>query len=97
MTMRISDDNLVNFKKQGDVMYKSKIIVSSILLLTLAACSDWSKSDTGTAIGATTGAVAGGLIGSTTGSTAGTVIGAGVGAAAGGVVGHEVGKSMESN
>lgn len=56
----------------------------SVLLLTVAGCSNMSQKDRNTAIGAGAGAVIGNVL--TGGSTAGTV----GGAAVGGVVGNQV-------
>lgn len=52
----------------------------------LSACSNWSKRDRNTAIGAGAGALGGAVL--TDGSTLGTL----GGAAVGGVIGHQVGK-----
>lgn len=52
----------------------------------LSACSNWSKRDRNTAIGAGAGALGGAVL--TDGSTLGTP----GGAAVGGVIGHRVGK-----
>ena len=64
----------------------SKKMTAAVLAITLAmslsACSNWSKRDRNTAIGAGAGAVL------TDGSTLGTL----GGAAVGGVIGHQVGK-----
>ncbi|EFH4282870.1 osmotically-inducible lipoprotein OsmB [Escherichia coli] len=71
----------------------SKKMTAAVLAITLAmslsACSNWSKRDRNTAIGAI-GAGAGALGGAvlTDGSTLGTL----GGAAVGGVIGHQVGK-----
>ncbi|GAB2930284.1 lipoprotein [Hafnia psychrotolerans] len=67
-----------------------KRIGSVALVLTLAmsvsACSNWSKRDRNTAIGAGAGALGGAVL--TDGSTLGTL----GGAAVGGIVGHQVSK-----
>ncbi len=55
----------------------------------LSACSSWSPTEKGTAIGAATGGVVGNVI------TGGGALGTIGGAAAGGVIGHEVGKRQE--
>ncbi len=69
---------------------KARTISTSALVLALAmglgACSNMSRQDKGTAVGAVVGGVAGSVL--TGGSTAGTVGGAVVG----GVVGHEMEK-----
>ncbi|EOK5196572.1 TPA: osmotically-inducible lipoprotein OsmB [Escherichia coli] len=66
----------------------SKKMTAAVLAITLAmslsACSNWSKRDRNTAIGA--GALGGAVL--TDGSTLGTL----GGAAVGGVIGHQVGK-----
>ena len=66
----------------------SKTLTAAVLAVTLAmslsACSNWSKRDRNTAIGA--GALGGAVL--TDGSTLGTL----GGAAVGGVIGHQVGK-----
>lgn len=59
------------------------IAVSSASLILLTGCAN--KTQSGAAIGAGTGALAGQLIG---GNTASTLIGAGVGAVAGGAIGN---------
>lgn len=56
------------------------------LAMSLSACSNWSKRDRNTAIGAGAGALGGAVL--TDGSTLGTL----GGAAVGGVIGHQVGK-----
>lgn len=72
----------------------SKKMTAAVLAITLAmslsACSNWSKRDRNTAIGAGAGAGAGALGGAvlTDGSTLGTL----GGAAVGGIIGHQVGK-----
>lgn len=58
--------------------------VASVALLGLGACSEMSRQDKNTAIGAGAGAVGGAVL--TGGSTIGTV----GGAAVGGLIGHEV-------
>lgn len=58
----------------------------TVALLALSACSDMTRQDRNTVIGAGAGAVGGAVL--TGGSTLGTV----GGAAVGGVIGHEVGK-----
>lgn len=70
----------------------SKKMTAAVLAITLAmslsACSNWSKRDRNTAIGAGAGAGAVGGAVLTDGSTLGTL----GGAAVGGVIGHQVGK-----
>lgn len=56
------------------------------LALSLSACSNMSKRDRNTAIGAGAGAIGGAVL--TDGSTLGTL----GGAAVGGIIGHQVGK-----
>jgi osmotically inducible lipoprotein OsmB len=63
-----------------------QIIAAATLLLGLGACSDMSRQDKNTAIGAGAGALGGAVL--TGGSTIGTV----GGAAVGGLIGHEVDK-----
>jgi osmotically inducible lipoprotein OsmB len=68
-----------------------KLAITAIILgatLTLSGCSDMSRQDKDTAIGAGAGALGGAVL--TNGSALGTV----GGAAVGGVVGHEVGKNQ---
>ncbi len=55
-------------------------------LLTLGACSNMTRSQQNTAMGAGVGAAAGAIL------TGGSVIGTGVGAAVGGVIGNEANK-----
>lgn len=59
-------------------------ILAATLVLSLAACSNWSKRDRNTAIGAGAGAIGGSIL--TNGSGLGTV----GGAAVGGIIGHQV-------
>lgn len=70
----------------------SKKMTAAVLAITLAmslsACSNWSKRDRNTAIGAGAGAGALGGAVLTDGSTLGTL----GGAAVGGIIGHQVGK-----
>ena len=72
------------------MLVTSKKMTAAILALTLAmslsACSNWSKRDRNTAIGAGAGAVGGAVL--TDGSAQGTL----GGAAVGGIIGHQVGK-----
>lgn len=56
------------------------------LVASLSACSNWSKRDRNTAIGAGAGALGGAVL--TDGSALGTV----GGAAVGGIIGHQIGK-----
>ena len=58
----------------------------SALLLSVAACSDMTRQQKNTAVGAGVGAAAGAIV------TGGSVLGTGVGAAVGGVIGNEAGK-----
>lgn len=60
--------------------------VAATLVMSLSACSGWSKRDRNTAIGAGAGAVGGAIL--TDGSALGTL----GGAAVGGLIGHQVGK-----
>ncbi|ROP62331.1 osmotically inducible lipoprotein OsmB [Enterobacter sp. BIGb0383] len=68
----------------------SKKMATALLAVTLAmslsACSNWSKRDRNTAIGAGAGALGGAVL--TNGSGLGTL----GGAAVGGIIGHQVGK-----
>lgn len=72
------------------MLVTSKKMTAAILAITLAmflsACSNWSKRDRNTAIGAGAGAVGGAVL--TDGSALGTL----GGAAVGGIIGHQVGK-----
>lgn len=58
----------------------------TLLTLSLAACSDMTRQERNTAIGAGVGAIGGSVL--TGGSTAGAI----GGAAVGGVIGHEIDK-----
>ncbi|ELX8378119.1 osmotically-inducible lipoprotein OsmB [Providencia vermicola] len=60
--------------------------LATIIAISLSACSNMSKRDKNTAVGAGVGAVGGAIL--TGGSTLGTV----GGAAVGGIIGHQVGK-----
>ncbi|MDY0972460.1 MULTISPECIES: osmotically-inducible lipoprotein OsmB [Siccibacter] len=66
----------------------TKKIATAVLAITLAmsvsACSNWSKRDRNTAIGAGAGAIGGSVL--TDGSALGTL----GGAAVGGIIGHQV-------
>lgn len=64
----------------------STVTLSAVLLLAVAGCSNMSKRDRNTAIGAGAGAVGGAIL--TDGSALGTV----GGAAIGGLIGHQVKK-----
>lgn len=83
---------LVDMVNSGEsIMFvTSKKMTAAVLAITLAmslsACSNWSKRDRNTAIGAGAGALGGAVL--TDGSTLGTL----GGAAVGGVIGHQVGK-----
>ena len=72
------------------MLVTSKKMTAAILAITLAmslsACSNQSKRDRNTAIGAGAGAIGGAVL--TDGSTLGTL----GGAAVGGIIGHQVGK-----
>lgn len=72
------------------MLVTSKKMTAAMMAITLAmslsACSNWSKQDRNTAIGAGAGAVGGAVL--TDGSTLGTL----GGAAVGGIIGHQVGK-----
>lgn len=61
-------------------------VVAATLIMSLSACSNWSKRDRNTALGAGAGAVGGAVL--TDGSALGTL----GGAAVGGIIGHQVGK-----
>lgn len=62
----------------------SAAVLAATLVLSLSACSNWSKRDRNTAIGAGAGAIGGSIL--TNGSGLGTV----GGAAVGGIIGHQV-------
>lgn len=60
-----------------------------ILLVSISACSNWSKTAKGTTIGASAGALAGAVIGNSAGNTTtGAIIGAAVGGATGAAIGN---------
>lgn len=59
-------------------------LLAATLVLSLSACSNWSKRDRNTAIGAGAGAIGGSIL--SNGSGLGTV----GGAAVGGIVGHQI-------
>ena len=61
-------------------------IMTIAILSTLLGCSNMSRRDKNTTIGAATGAVAGAIL------TGGSGIGTAGGAAVGGVIGHQIGK-----
>lgn len=72
------------------VSLNTRKVAAAMLAITLAmsvsACSNWSKRDRNTALGAGAGAVGGAVL--SDGSALGTL----GGAAVGGVIGHQVGK-----
>jgi len=68
----------LNYKKVAAAM------LAVTLVMSLSACSNWSKRDRNTAIGAGAGAIGGSVL--TDGSTLGTL----GGAAVGGIIGHQV-------
>ncbi|WP_130835107.1 osmotically-inducible lipoprotein OsmB [[Erwinia] mediterraneensis] len=59
-------------------------VLATTLVVALSGCSNWSKRDRNTAIGAGAGAIGGSVL--TNGSALGTV----GGAAVGGIIGHQV-------
>lgn len=59
-------------------------LLAATLLLSLAGCSNWSKRDRNTAIGAGAGAIGGSIL--SNGSGLGTI----GGAAIGGIIGHQI-------
>jgi osmotically inducible lipoprotein OsmB len=61
-------------------------ILATTLVVALSGCSNWSKRDRNTAIGAGAGAIGGSVL--TNGSGLGTV----GGAAVGGIIGHQISK-----
>jgi osmotically inducible lipoprotein OsmB len=61
-------------------------VLAATLVLSLSACSNWSKRDRNTAIGAGAGAIGGNIL--SNGSGLGTV----GGAAVGGIIGHQISK-----
>ncbi len=61
-------------------------IISAMLILSLTGCSDLTRRDKNTIIGASIGAATGAIL------TGGSGIGTAGGAAIGGVIGHQVGK-----
>jgi osmotically inducible lipoprotein OsmB len=62
----------------------SAVALAAIVALSLTGCSNWSKRDRNTAIGAGAGAIGGSVL--TNGSGLGTV----GGAAVGGIIGHQI-------
>lgn len=68
----------LNYKKAAAAM------LAVTLVMSLSACSNWSKRDRNTAIGAGAGAIGGSVL--TDGSTLGTL----GGAAVGGIIGHQI-------
>jgi len=68
-----------------DIMSKvNKLLLGSVVLITLGGCANMSTRDKNTAIGAAAGAVAGSVL------TGGDAIGTVGGAAVGGVIGNQV-------
>ncbi len=77
------------FRREYYVCNEQKMTAAVLAItpaMSLSACSNWSKRDRNTAIGAGAGALGGAVL--TDGSTLGTL----GGAAVGGVIGHRVGK-----
>lgn len=71
---------------------RAKAILATIIIpITLAACAQGNRAQSGTVLGAVTG----GLIGSQVGKGDGRIAGAVVGAFLGGVVGNEIGRRMD--
>ncbi|CCJ84807.1 osmotically-inducible lipoprotein OsmB [Cronobacter dublinensis] len=68
----------LNYKKVATALLAVTLVAS------LSACSNWSKRDRNTAIGAGAGAIGGSVL--TNGSALGTL----GGAAVGGIIGHQV-------
>jgi len=62
----------------------SAAVLAATLVIALSGCSNWSKRDRNTAIGAGAGAIGGSIL--TNGSGLGTV----GGAAVGGIIGHQI-------
>ena len=60
------------------------VVLAVTLAMSLSACSNWSKRDRNTAIGAGAGAIGGSVL--TNGSGLGTI----GGAAVGGIIGHQI-------
>jgi osmotically inducible lipoprotein OsmB len=77
------------FRRKNDDFNEQKngcCVLAVTVAMSLSACSNWSKRDRNTAIGAGAGALGGAVL--TDGSTLGTL----GGAAVGGIIGHQVGK-----
>jgi outer membrane protein OmpA-like peptidoglycan-associated protein len=73
--------------------YGIALCILGALLLSLAGCASWSKSQKGAAIGTTAGAVVGGIIGEQSDHTAeGAILGAVIGGVAGGIIGNYMDK-----
>ena len=66
-------------------------MVAVTLVMSLSACSNWSKRDRNTALGAGAGAIGGAVL--TDGSALGTL----GGAAVGGIIGHQVNKLIQND
>jgi outer membrane protein OmpA-like peptidoglycan-associated protein len=74
-------------------MKKALILILGInLLVWMAGCASWSRTQKGAAIGAASGAVVGGVIGKAAGNT---ILGAILGAAVGGAAGAYIGRYMD--
>ena len=72
-------------------VHRGHAMLAALLVVSLAACSTFSRKEKGAVIGAGAGAVVGGVIGNQTGSTTrGAIIGAVVGGAAGAIIGHQM-------
>lgn len=68
-------------------MHKTTVVAVAVCVLTvLGGCSNMSRRDKNTAVGAGIGAVAGAVL------TGGSGIGTAGGAAVGGVIGHQIGR-----
>ncbi|WP_167391861.1 osmotically-inducible lipoprotein OsmB [Mixta gaviniae] len=62
----------------------SATVLAAVVVMSLSGCSNWSKRDRNTAIGAGAGAIGGSVL--TNGSGLGTI----GGAAVGGIIGHQI-------
>ena len=82
-----------------NLIHRGSILTLAGLLLvamTVAGCSNLSKTEKGAAVGAGAGAVIGGVVGKKYGSTAkGAIIGAAVGGTAGAIIGQQMDKQAQ--
>ena len=79
-------------------MKKLRLVIVTILgvILIMAGCASWNKTQKGAVVGTAAGGAMGAVIGNAAGNTAlGAIIGAAVGGTTGAVIGHQMDKQAE--